>query len=307
MKIVFFGTPQFGEKVLAALINAKQNVVAVVCQPDRAGNRNKVEFCPVKTLALQFGIEVLQYENVSRDGADDLKRFDADVFVTAAYGQILSQKILDIPKFGVFNVHGSLLPKYRGAAPVQFALLNGDRSTGVTIMKTALAMDSGDVVLQKTVEIEKQDNAETLLQKLATAGGDLLCEFLTKLQNNEVEFEQQDEANATYCSKITAEMAKIDWNRPAEEIFNLIRALNPNPVAFTHLKGAVFKIFASQVVCGENGQPGEVLQCDKNAFKVQCGKDALALLEVQLAGGKKMDFKSFVNGRKVAAGDILGL
>ena len=307
MKIVFLGTPKFGADVLDILAKSKHQIVGVVCQPDRIGNRKKIEACAVKKLAEQLDLSVFQFEKVSRDGVEQLKALHADVFVTAAYGQILSQEVLDIAKYGVYNVHGSLLPKYRGAAPVQFALINGEKNTGVTIMKTALSMDSGDIANQVVVEIEESDNSQTILDKLAIAGANALLDVLSKLQNNTLVLAAQDEEKATFCSKITTEMSKIDWNKSNVEIFNLIRGLNPNPVAITTLDGVNFKIYDSRPVENDvEGQNGEVVECSKESLTVKCGKGALKLLTVQLSGGKMLGYKDFINGRKIKTGDILG-
>lgn len=307
MKIVFFGTPQFGADVLNNLLKTNHTVSAVVCQPDSLGNRNKVVVCPVKQLALQQGLPCLQFEKVSKQGIDELKQLDADVFVTAAFGQILSQEILSLPRYGVFNVHGSLLPKYRGAAPVQFSIMNGDEITGVTIMKTALAMDSGPIAAQAQLKIEKEDNACDVLKKLADLGSEKLCKVLDLLEKGNLTLREQDEKEATYCKKIDNSISFIDWSKSAEEIFNLIRALNPNPVAYTFLNGNVFKIYKSEFC--ENrieGENGLVASCDKNGLIVNCGKGSLKLLSVQIAGGKVLNFKDFINGRKIKTGDILG-
>ncbi len=307
MNIVFLGTPEFGADVLRSLISSAHKVVAVVCQPDRAGNRNKVEVCPVKKLAQQHNLDIYQFENISKDGVSVLKQIAANIFVTAAYGQLLSREVLSIPKHGVYNVHGSLLPEYRGAAPVQFALLNGNKKTGVTIMKTALAMDSGDVALQKSVDIEEADNAETLLKKLAKLGGEALQEVLWQLQNNMLKLQPQDESKATFCKKITAEMAKINWNNKNLDIFNQIRAFNPSPVAYTVLNGDNFRIFDSRPTdCNIDAVNGQVIECSKLSLTVKCGSGALKLLSVQAAGGKVLGYKDFINGRKIKQGDILG-
>lgn len=307
MKIVFLGTPKFGADVLNILLKSRHEVAAVVCQPDREGNRKRVEICPVKVVAQANGIKLFQFEKISREGVDVLRGIDADAFITAAYGQMLSQEILSLPKYGVFNVHGSLLPKYRGAAPVQFALLNDESETGVSIMKTELEMDSGDVVKQVAVAINQDDNAATVLDKLADVGGQALLAFLDDLENGTAVFQKQDGAKATYCSKIGAETAKIDWSKSNNDIFNKIRALNPNPVANTSLDGVNLKIYDSRPSdFTASGACGEVVECSKKALTVQCGDGCLDILSLQLAGGKVLSFKDFVNGRKINKGDILG-
>lgn len=306
MKIVFLGTPKFGADILNGLLDAGREIVAVVCQPDRRGNRNKTEACQVKRVAEQRNLKVFQFEKISSDGAEDLKKLSADVFITAAYGQMLSEEILSIPKFGVFNAHGSLLPKYRGAAPVQTAIMNGDGETGVTIMKTCLAMDSGDIAARRKVDIAADDTAGTLLDKLAVQAVSALEEVLDKLENGSLSLEKQDEKSATYCGKISGEMAEIDWKMSAEEIFNRIRAFNPSPIASTTLNGVNFKIYQSEIVDGHGGAPGEIVMCDKNAVVVSCGVGCLRLVSMQLSGGKVLGYRDFVNGRKIKTGDILG-
>jgi len=307
MKIVFLGTPKFGADVLEILSKSKHQIVGVVCQPDRIGNRKKIESCHVKKKAVELNLPIFQFEKVSRDGIKELKQLEADVFVTAAYGQILSQEILDIPKYGVYNVHGSLLPKYRGAAPVQFALINGEKQTGVTIMKTALSMDSGDIAKKVVLNIEESDNTQTVLDKLANSGAQALLEVLDELEKDSLALVAQNEKEATYCSKISAEMAKIDWKKSNVEIFNLIRGLNPNPIAFTTLGAETFKIYDSRPIDAEfEGQIGEVVECGKNALTVKCGMGSLKLYVVQLSGGKALGYKDFINGRKIKIGDILG-
>lgn len=307
MKIVFLGTPKFGADILEGLIADGRDIAAVVCQPDRPGNRNKIEVCPVKQTAQKHGVPVYQFEKISRDGAQQLKAVGADVFITAAYGQMLSEEILNIPKYGVFNAHGSLLPKYRGAAPVQYALLNGDDKTGVTIMKTDVAMDSGDIAEFRVVDITEQDNAATLLDKLAEQAVFALEKVLDDIESGQLVLRRQDDQSATYCGKITADMSKIDWKEDSRVIFNKIRAFNPNPIAFTTLGGNNFKIYDSRVVdCDIDGLPGEVVRCDKNAVIVRCGQGYLKLLTMQMAGGKALGYKDLVNGRKIKTGDILG-
>ncbi len=306
MRIVFFGTPKFGADILEGLIASNHEIVAAVCQPDRKGNRNKLEVCQVKRVAEEHGIKILQYEKVSFGGVDELKALSADVFITAAYGQMLSQEILSIPKFGVFNAHGSLLPKYRGAAPVQTAIMNGDSKSGVTIMKTCLAMDSGDIAEQRTIEITEDDTAGTVLDKLAAEAVPALLEVLKRIEDGSLKLIKQNETEATYCGKITDKMAEIDWSSSAKKICNKIRAFNPTPIAVTTLNGVNFKIYQSKCVDGVIGSPGEVVACDKNEVVVSCGTGCLSLISMQLAGGKILGFRDFVNGRKIKIGDILG-
>jgi len=305
MKILFFGTPKFGADVLEELLLSAHEVIGVVCQTDKKGNRNKTEFCEVKRLALEKHINVYQFENVN-EHAHELENLCADIFVTAAYGQILSRKVIDAAKYGTINVHPSLLPKYRGATPVQAALLNGDTVTGVSVVLTAEKLDAGDILEQSLIEIAPDDNSMSLLEKTAKIGGELLVMALDNPAHSFLSAVNQDEGKATYTRKITTETCKIDFGKSAGIICNQIRALSPEPSAFYYLNGMAPKILKAQMMSGQfNGENGEIVKCGKDGLFVKCGVGTISLLTVQLAGGKVLDYKDFVNGRKIALGDML--
>ena len=305
MKIVFFGTPKFGADVLAELLLSTHEVVGAVCQTDKKGNRNKIEFCEVKTLAAGKSIPVLQFKNVN-ENVNLLKNLKADIFITAAYGQILSQEVIDAAKFGTVNVHPSLLPKYRGATPVQAALLNGDNCTGVTIAKTVKKLDSGAVLAQKEIEILPGDDSASLLGKTAKLGGLLLVGVLDSIESCLKNAVKQDEGQATYVTKIISEVCKIDFSKSAAAICNQVRALSPEPSAFCFLNDSVLKVFKAQGFAEQfAGELGEVVGCDKKGLFVKCADSIVSLSVLQLAGGKVLNFTDLINGRKIALGDLL--
>ena len=244
MKVLFMGTPDFAVPVLEELIK-KHDVVAVVSQPDKPkGRGKKLQPTPVKVVAVENNIPVYQPERIKNEEfVEILKGIEADVYVVVAYGQILSQEILDIPKYGCINVHGSLLPKYRGAAPIQWAIINGEEKTGVTIMYMVKALDSGDMILKKEIDIDPEDTYETLHDKMAPAGAKALIEALDLIENGNVSAEKQDESRTCYASMITREMGLIDWSKSSKEIKNKVRGFNPVPAAYTNYDDEVIKIF----------------------------------------------------------------
>ena len=224
MKVVFFGTPDFAVEPLKKIISGRHEVIAVVTQPDRSkGRSGKPVFSPVKEVAVSFGIPVLQYEKIRKEGVEDLKKLSADIFVTCAYGQILSQEIIDIPPHGIINIHASLLPRYRGAAPIQWSILSGDEETGVTIMRTEAGVDTGDVILQKSVKIGSDETAGELFGKLSSLGADLINEALDLIAEGKAEYKKQDESLATHVRMLRKEDGLIDWSLPAKRIYDLVR------------------------------------------------------------------------------------
>lgn len=303
MKIVFFGTPDFALHSLRACVESGHEVAAVVTQPDRERDRRKVTYSPVKQLALELGLKVLQYDEVSREGVEELAALGADLFVTCAFGQILSQKILDIPPLGTINVHGSLLPKYRGSAPIQWAIINGDKVTGITIMRTALKVDSGDILMQQSTPIGEEETAGELFDRLAVMGGELLKKALQAISEGKAVYTPQDESKAVHCRMLGKADGLLDFNKDAHSLDCLIRGLTPWPSAFTKLGGKTLKILRAKP-CDKNGRAGEVFVESGVAF-VGCGKGSLQLLEVQLEGGKKMDISAFLLGHKLD-GAVLG-
>ena len=300
MRVAFFGTPDFAVNSLRRLIESGREIGAVVCQPDKAGNRGKISCCAVKNYAAERGLKVFQFDSVSREGAETLRALRPDVIVTCAFGQFLSEEILSLAPFGVINVHASLLPAYRGASPVQSALINGETVTGVTIMRTVKKMDAGDIILSEEVPVGEEENFGGLFERLSRVGARLLDEALTLLEKGNAVFTPQDDSLATYCKKITKETEKIDFSMPAKKINDLIRGLSPAPCAYGELNGQRLKIVAAKVRADINieGKAGSIVQRDGAVF-VRCGDGvALSLLEVQPQNGRKMDIKSFCNGRR---------
>ena len=243
MRVIFLGTPDFGVPALDA-INSRHTVVACVCQPDKVGARGKTEFCPVKKYALAHDIPVYQFEKISRDGVETLTELRPDIMVTAAYGQILSQQVIDIAPHGIVNIHGSLLPELRGAAPIQYAVWQGLTQTGITILQTVRAVDAGDMILQRSIDILPYETNGELCARMSALGAECIVEALDKIADGTAVFTPQDESKATFCHKISAETEHIDWNKTADELINLVRALNPSPAAWTSIDGKRLKIYA---------------------------------------------------------------
>lgn len=309
LRIIFAGTPEFAATALQALIDSPHEVVAVYTQPDRrAGRGQKLFKSPVKQLAESQHILVYQPENLS-DSRDheEIQRLDADVMVVAAYGLILPEKVLAIPRFGCLNIHASLLPRWRGAAPIQRAIAAGDEETGVTIMQMDKGLDTGDMLLMVKTPIEAGDTGGTLHDKLANAGAGAIIEALNRLQEGELTPTPQPEG-ATYAAKLDKAEARINWNQPAVDIERAIRAFNPWPVAFTLNNGKPVRIFESEVISSESQEkPGTVLRRDHDGVDVQCSEGALRIKHLQLPGAKAMPVTDFINGGKphLNAGDVL--
>jgi methionyl-tRNA formyltransferase len=305
-KIIFMGTPDFGAPVFLALID-KGNIVAAVTQPDKkVGRKQEITQSPIKKIALENRIEVLQPTSIKNnaDFIQSVKSLQPDLIVVVAYGFILPKEILEIPKFGVINIHASLLPKYRGASPIQTAILNGDKEAGVTIMLIDDKMDHGPLLSQKQITITNNDNFESLHDKLAQLGADLLLEILPKYLNKEINPVPQDESKATYCQLIKKEDGKIDWSKSAEELERQVRAFNPWPGAFTFWEGKQLKVIKSEVIKSESREVGKVFKLDEGIC-VNCGKDALEIFELQLEGKKAMTAKEFLNGYPEINGSTL--
>lgn len=306
MRIVFMGTPDFALFSLKALTESKHDVVAVVTQPDRPGNRGVTVCSPVKKFAAERGIPVLQYEKIGREGADDLRLLDADIYVTAAFGQILTKEIIDIPPYGIINVHASLLPKYRGSSPIQWALINGETETGVTIMRTAVGLDTGNILLSKRIDILPEDTAGSLFDKLGALGAEALIEYLDMAEAGTCPSEiPQDENRSTYFPMLKKSDGLIDWTAGSKSIFDKFRGVTPWPGAYTFLHGKTVKVHEMKTASG-SGAPGEVLIADKSRLTVACGDGAVDLIELQSEGKKRMNFADFLNGNKIAVGEVLG-
>lgn len=300
MKIVFLGTPDFAVDSLQAVYDAGHEILAVVTQPDKERNRREVTFSPVKQRALDLGLKVLQFQKIRDEGEEILRRLAPDVMVTCAYGQIISQSILDIPKHGVINVHASLLPLFRGSSPIQWAILTGQERTGVSIMRTALQVDSGDVLLQKSVSIGDNETAGELFDRLAKLGAEALVEGLQLIESGQAVFTPQDHSKATHYPMLSKENGKIDWNCSAKEIVCKIRGMNPWPSAYCYLGGKIFKIWSAKIAEDEL-EIGEIRIVNKT-MKIGCRDGAIEALEVQLEGKRRMDTASFLAGYKIQNG-----
>ena len=301
------GTPEFAVPSLSALIGAGHEIAAVVTQPDRPSGRGKVLTPPpVKTAAEAAGIPVLQPAKIrTEEFFTKLLSYSPDLICVTAYGRILPKSILDLPRHGCVNAHASLLPKYRGAAPINWAIVKGESVTGVTTMLMDEGMDTGDMLLKREVSIEDDDTGETLSRKLSIVGGELLVETLALLEEGRLSPEKQDESLATYAPIIKKEDGLIDWSLPARDIRNLVRGMLPWPGAYTSLGGKMLKIFRAAVWEGE-GRPGEVIKSGGGILRVATGEGALDVLELQIEGGKRLETAAFLAGRKIPEGAILG-
>ncbi len=307
--IIFMGTPNFSATVLKGLLESKQyEILAVVTQPDRAvGRKKEIRMTPVKELALDYGLPIYQPEKLSKSAElDSLMNLNADGIVTAAFGQFLPSKLLDSVNFAV-NVHASLLPKYRGGAPIHYAIINGDKEAGVTIMEMVKEMDAGDMIARRAIPIEETDNVGTMFEKLALVGRDLLLESLPSYLAGDLKPVPQDKNQVTFSPNILPEKERIDWTKTNHQIFNQIRGMNPWPVAHTLLNGERFKIYEATPVEGL-GQAGEILVIGKKELIVATGEGALSLQTVQPAGKSKMTIIDFLNGlgRQLSVGDFFG-
>lgn len=313
MRIIFLGTPDFAVKSLNALVESKHEVVAVITQPDKPSERgNKIQFSEVKKYAIEHGIPLFQFPKISRDGVIDIKTLNPDIMVTAAYGQIISQEIISIPKYGIINVHASILPKYRGASPIQSAIIHGDTETGVTIMKTEIGLDTGDIIDVVKTPIFEHETAGDLSDRLAVLGSGLLLSVLENIENGTATYTKQEQFDATVTTKISKSDAVINWEKSSREVKNLILGTNPNPIARTLLGEEVVKIFRAKQIDFELDEeskklePGTVLPISsaKTGVFVKTGDNAVEILEMQLPGGKILPAKQVINGRKINAGDV---
>lgn len=306
MRIVFMGTPEFAVPSLKALCENGYDVVGVVTQPDRPkGRGNKVVMSPVKEYALSRNIPVLQYQRIRREGVEDLKALKPDLCVTAAFGQILSQELLDIPPMGTINVHASLLPRHRGSAPINWAIMQGDDEVGVTTMMTARGVDNGDMLLKSVSPRRADETAGEMTLRLSEDGAALLLETLRALENGTLTRIPQDESAMTYDPMLTREMGVIDWNDSARNIVNRILGLNPWPGCSTAYDGARLKWLRAEVAQGA-GQPGEILTADpKVGLVIAAGEGAVRILQMQAPGGKPMNPKDYLRGHPMAAGTVL--
>ncbi len=306
MRIIFAGTPAFAARSLDALRSAGFDIVLVLTQPDRpAGRGMRMQASPVKLLAQQHGIPLLQPATLrSASVQAQLKAFEADVMVVAAYGLLLPEAVLCIPHHGCINIHASLLPRWRGAAPIQRAILAGDRETGISIMQMDQGLDTGAIMLQHPIPIEPHDTSATLHDKLADQGGRSIVEALALLEHGKLTFTQQNEADTCYAPKIQKAEASINWTRDALHIDRMIRAFDPYPGAFTHLHDNTIKLWRADIVnYTGNGQAGEIIATGHSGIVVACGRDALSINILQQAGGKKLSAAQFLTGYPLQPGE----
>ena len=307
MKILFMGTPDFAAGSLKSLIDAGYEITAVVTQPDRPkGRSGQPVFSPVKEVAVAAGIPVLQPVRIKNpEETAKLLEYPADIYVIAAFGQILSKEILDQPRLGCINVHASLLPRYRGASPIQRVILDGEKETGITIMQMNEGLDTGDILYKKSLELAPDETFETLHDRLMNLGGETLLEALPLIEAGKITPVVQDDSLSTYAPLIKKEDGKINWTKSSEQLYAQVRAFNPWPGAYTRLDGKVLKIWGAEPAEGK-GNAGEVISVDKKSFTVACGTGALKIVSLQPEGKKKMDTASFLLGNKIESGTKLG-
>ena len=308
MRVVFMGTPDFSVPTLECLIK-EHEVIAVVTQPDKPKGRGKaMQYPPVKEFALAHDLPVWQPARVrDEEFLARLRSWEPDVIVVVAFGQILPESILNLPRFGCINVHASLLPKYRGAAPIQWAIINGEQETGVTIMYMEKGLDTGDMIAKASIAIEPDETGESLHDKLSVLGGPLLLQALKQIQEGTAARIRQDDSLSCYAGMLTKELGKIDWEKDAVSIERLIRGLNSWPSAYTTYEDKTLKIWAAELAEGKKNRiPGTVIDVDKTSFTVQTGKDALRILEVQIQGKKRMPVQAFLLGHTIRSGMTLG-
>ncbi len=309
MRVIFMGTPSMAVPILRAIHESEHEVIGVVTQPDRPrGRGKKVGISPVKELAIGLRLPIMQPET-TRDEffIAGVSRMSPDLIVVAAYGRMLTRDLLDIPLLGCINVHGSLLPKYRGAAPIQWAIACGEKKTGITIIRMDEGMDTGDILLAQEVEIGDDDTAQSLHDTLAHVGASLVMEALDGLNRGTLRPIPQDHRKATYAPLLKKEDGLIDWGQGARDIFNRIRGFNPWPGAFTYFKGSRLKIFGAKIIPGEvRERAGKVVQSGPEGVRVTTGRDYLLIKEVQLEGRKRMSIREFLSGNEIPAGTQLG-
>ena len=313
MRVVFMGTPDFSVPTLEKIIEAGHEVIGVVTQPDKAkGRGKKVLFPPVKEKALEHNLPVYQPKRAREpEFIEQMRELNPDVMVVVAFGQILPKALLDIPKYGCVNVHASLLPKYRGAAPIQWAVIRGEKVSGVTTMQMDVGLDTGDMLMKIEVALAEDETGGSLHDKLSVLGGELLIETLKGLEAGTIQPEKQDDSQTgEYARMLDKALGKVDFSMPAEEIERLIRGLNPWPSAYTFYHGKTMKLWKAKVVSadadGGEAAPGQILSVDKKGFTVQTGDGALRILELQMERKKRMDAGAFLRGCSMAAGEILG-
>lgn len=309
MKILYMGTPDFAATILLRLIQSNNEIIAVVTQPDKQKGRGKaICFPPVKELALEHNLSVYQPLKVREtEFIDFVREMAPEVIVVAAFGQLLPKELLDIPTYGCINVHGSLLPKYRGAAPIQYSIIDGEEETGITIMHMDVGLDTGDMILQASMPIDKDETGGSLHDKMAILGGDLLVEALEKINLGTAPRIPQEDSKATHVKILHKNMGIIDFNKSAIEIERLIRGLNPWPSAFTYLGKKTLKLWKASVEqIDKEAKPGEIIEVRKDSLLVMTGKGTLVIHELQLEGKKRLQTEEFLRGNNIPVGTILG-
>ena len=315
MKILFMGTPDFAATILNQLIQSGHEIIGVVTQPDKQKGRGRTLSCsPVKELAVEHGLDIYQPVKVKEaDFLQKLTELEPDVIAVAAFGQILPKALLEIPKYGCINVHASLLPKYRGAAPIQYSIIDGEKETGITIMYMDVGIDTGDIIMQEALTIAPDETGGSLFEKMSVLGGELLVKALVEIENGTAHRTPQDNENATSVKMIDKDMGHIDFTQSAVKIERLIRGLNPWPSAYTYLDGKTLKLWNASVeslyeIQGgtKNYIPGEVVEVRRDALVVMTGEDMLVIKELQLEGKKRMSADAFLRGYSVQIGTKLG-
>lgn len=310
MKVLFMGTPDFAKECLSKIFEAGHEIIGAVTQPDKPRGRGyELTPPPVKVFAAEHDIPVFQPETLKNEAfLDELKNLDPEVIVVAAYGKILPEYIINYPKYGCINAHGSLLPRHRGAAPIQRAIFEGDSETGITVMYMDVGLDTGDMIYKVATPITDEDNFETLHDRLANIGGEAVCEVLSQFENGTAVREKQDDRSSTYAAKITKEDCNIDFSKSAREVFCQIRALSPFPLSFTKLPdGRLLKVISAEIAEGASGaKPGTVAAANEKGFEVACGDGRkIRILRVIPEGKGRMSAADFVRGRRLEAGEML--
>lgn len=305
MKLIFLGTPDFAVPSLKKIAESGHEIIAVVTQPDRPRNRGVMTPSPVKETAQQLGLKVLQYEKISREGLEDIKALNPDIMVTCAFGQILSRELLAIPRYGVINEHASLLPKYRGSSPIQWCVINGEKQTGVSIMKTAYEVDSGDILFADKTAVGEDETAGELFDRLSLLAADSIVKALDLIELGKAEFVPQNHSEATFCKMLTKADGLIDWNKSALDIKNFVRGMNPWPCAYTSLNGMTYKIHKVDIAdLDADGKVGEIVACTKNEIIVKCGSGFINIQIIQAPNAKKMSVKDYLLGHKMQVGSV---
>lgn len=302
MKVIFLGTPEFAVKPLERIIaTGKHKVVGVVCQPDKpVGRKAIITPPPTKVVALNNDIPVFQFEKIRNGGAEELKKLGADIMVTCAYGQILTKDILNVCKYGVINIHASLLPKYRGAAPIQYAIVNGEKETGVTFMKTEEGLDTGDIIVAYKTEIKESETSAELAERLSVIGAEHINDVLTSIENGTACYTKQDDSVANVVKTIKKDQTEVNFDKSGKEVADFINGMYP--LAYAFCNGKKYKFYRAKA--SENqGKTGEVIITGKKLI-IACALDSVEILEIQEEGGKRLSAKDFLNGRKINAGDV---